>query len=67
MKFLFAVFITLTLCGCASELSSRQLIEVGESCAAIGRGIVVNNAVDNTHQPWFYKSYQPTEMQVTCR
>lgn len=67
MKYLFAIIVPLVLCACASELNSRQLIEVGESCAAIGRGIVVDTAGDNTRQPWFYKSYQPAEMQVMCR
>ena len=65
MKTLIAVFMSLALCACANDTSSRRLVEVGESCAALGRGIQVAGWQDG--QPaYFVDSYAGADIQVKC-
>ncbi len=70
MKTLIAVFISLTVCACATDnsVSTQRLIEVGESCAAMGKGIQVANwQTPQEDPPRFWRSYEKTELQVVCR
>ena len=66
MKILIAAFTSLALCACADP-SARRLIEVGESCAAIGKGIQVSNGQDSAQQQYFWSSYLRTDTEVKCR
>ena len=63
MKILMAATLSFALCACASDSGSRQLIEVGESCAAIGKFIEVTDAPQSNFP---YALRQP-DTQVRCR
>ena len=66
MKILFVTLTSLILCACASDPGSQRLIEVGESCAKIGKAILVANWQDPP-SPFFWDSYLAPELEVKCR
>jgi len=63
MKILMATSLSFALCACAADSGSRRLIEVGESCAAIGKFIDVTDAPQSS----FPYALRHPDTQVRCR
>ena len=66
MKTLLVALTCLVVSGCASDIGSRRMIEVGESCAALGRQVQVSGW-ELPEPSYFWHSYEPADLQVTCR
>jgi hypothetical protein len=63
MKILIAASLSFALCACASDAGSRRLIEVGESCAAVGKFVQVTDA----GQSAFWDAWRQPDTQVRCQ